>query len=128
MAHNFFEPQPITGANVYYLRTVLHDWDDENALVILQRLVPAMDLESLILIDDMAFPDTGAHWWSACLDLHMLAVLGAHEHEIVRSLGGLGGRMQSILHLQPAGLSGEGHISIQVWEGSTHDCVRLELD
>lgn len=79
MAHTFFEPQPITGAKAYYLRTVLHDWDNENALVILQRLVPAMDLESLILVDDMPFPDTGAHWWSACLDLHMLAVLGAHE-------------------------------------------------
>ncbi|KAJ5177092.1 OmtB [Penicillium canariense] len=79
MAHNFFEPQPIIGAKVYYLRTVLHDWDDEKALVILGRLVPAMNAESLILIDDMAVPDTGAHWWSACLDLHMLAVLGAHE-------------------------------------------------
>ena len=79
MAHNFFEPQPVTGAKAYYLRTVLHDWNDEDSLRILGQLVPAMDKDSLILIDDMALPDTGVHWWSACLDLHMLAMLGAHE-------------------------------------------------
>ncbi|KAJ5144350.1 OmtB [Penicillium atrosanguineum] len=79
MAHNFFEPQPIIGAKAYYLRTVLHDWDDETSLKILAQLVPAMNSESLILIDDMALPDTEVHWWSATLDLHMLAMLGAHE-------------------------------------------------
>ncbi|CAI7654987.1 unnamed protein product [Penicillium glandicola] len=79
MAHNFFEPQPIIGAKAYYLRTVLHDWDDDKSLDIMGNLVPAMSPDSLILIDDMALPDTEVHWWSACLDMHMLAMLGAHE-------------------------------------------------
>ncbi|KAL1971164.1 hypothetical protein VTN77DRAFT_115 [Rasamsonia byssochlamydoides] len=79
MTHDFFRPQPIQGARFYYLRTVLHDWDDDKAVAILQNLIPAMSADSQILIDDMALPNTGVHWWSACLDLHMYTMLGALE-------------------------------------------------
>lgn len=71
--------QPVRRAKFYYLRTVVHDWDDEKAAAILLRLLPALGPDSVILIDEMALPTTGAHWWSACLDLHMYAVLGALE-------------------------------------------------
>ena len=30
-AYDFFKPQPVKGAKVYYLRTVLHDWPDKQA-------------------------------------------------------------------------------------------------
>jgi demethylsterigmatocystin 6-O-methyltransferase len=56
---------------------VLHDWDDEKSLEILKNLVPAMGPDSLILIDEMVLPNTGVHWWSAWMDLHMLTILGA---------------------------------------------------
>ena len=29
MKYDLFDPQPIRDANVYYLRTVLHDWPDK---------------------------------------------------------------------------------------------------
>lgn len=32
MEHNLFRPQPVHGADVYYIRWVLHNWSDENAL------------------------------------------------------------------------------------------------
>lgn len=76
MADKFFEPRPITDAKAYYLHTVLHDWDDENVLAIFERLASVMDSGAL---DDMAVPDIGAYWWLASLNLHKLAVLGAHE-------------------------------------------------
>jgi hypothetical protein len=96
MAHNFFTPQvvngkpphhqkvkfhadPCIGAQFYYLRTVLHDWEDNEAVSILKNLIPAMAPGSKILIDEMVLPNTGVHWWSACLDLHMYAMLGAME-------------------------------------------------
>lgn len=79
MVHDFFGPQPIKNAKFYYLRTVLHDWSDEKCIQILKNLIPAMAPDSQILIDEMALPATGVHWWSACLDLHMYAVLGALE-------------------------------------------------
>lgn len=41
-----------------------------------------MSPDSQILIDDMALPNTGVHWWSACLDLHMYTMLGAMERNV----------------------------------------------
>ncbi|KAL8723149.1 MAG: hypothetical protein Q9225_000490 [Loekoesia sp. 1 TL-2023] len=82
MAHDFFKPQPIQNAKYYYLRTVLHDWADEKAEAILKNIVPAMGPDSQILIDEMVLPNTGVHWWSACLDLHMYAMLGALERNV----------------------------------------------
>ncbi|KAI9649720.1 hypothetical protein NHQ30_002301 [Ciborinia camelliae] len=79
MGHDFFTPQVVNGAQFYYLRTVLHDWEDDEAVQILKNLIPAMAPGSKILIDEMVLPNTGVHWWSACLDLHMYAMLGAME-------------------------------------------------
>lgn len=72
----------LKGAKYYYFRTVFHDWDDEKSLEILKNLVPAMGPESRILIDDMVLPNTGVHWWSACLDLHLFSILGAWERNV----------------------------------------------
>lgn len=38
-----------------------------------------MGPDSKIIIDEMVLPETGVHWWSASLDLHMYAMLGAME-------------------------------------------------
>ncbi|KAI4241941.1 MAG: hypothetical protein L6R42_011153, partial [Xanthoria sp. 1 TBL-2021] len=43
--HNFFEPNPITGAKIYYLRHVLHDWPDHKCQEILKHVKDAMDAE-----------------------------------------------------------------------------------
>lgn len=32
MEHNLFQPQPVQGADVYYIRWVLHNWSDKNAI------------------------------------------------------------------------------------------------
>ncbi|KAL9599999.1 MAG: hypothetical protein Q9219_003468 [cf. Caloplaca sp. 3 TL-2023] len=82
MAHDFFLPQPVLSAKYYYLRTVLHDWADDKAEAILKNIIPAMGPDSKILIDEMVLPNTGVHWWSACLDLHMYAMLGALERNV----------------------------------------------
>ena len=82
MPHDFFTPEPIQDAKYYYLRTVLHDWPDDKCERILKNIIPAMGPDSKILIDDMVLPNTGVHWWSACLDLHMYTVLGAMERNV----------------------------------------------
>ncbi|MCJ1394031.1 hypothetical protein MMC18_006909 [Xylographa bjoerkii] len=78
-AHDFFEPQPATGARFYYLRNILHDYPDERCLLILKQLKDAMGKESVILIDEMVLQDSGAHWRATQLDLTMMACLGAME-------------------------------------------------
>lgn len=78
MAHNFFEQQPVKNAQIYYIRRVMHDWQDKDAARIMKAIVPAMAKDSRIIISDMAIPepvtprDTGAIW----LDLMMLTIGG----------------------------------------------------
>ncbi|MCJ1382181.1 hypothetical protein MMC17_005293 [Xylographa soralifera] len=78
-AHDFFTPQPVTGARFYYLRNILHDYPDERCLLILKHLKDAMGKDSVIVIDDMVLQDSGAHWQATQLDLTMMACLGAME-------------------------------------------------
>ncbi|KAL2444816.1 hypothetical protein ABEF95_017277 [Exophiala dermatitidis] len=58
MPHNFYLPQPIPSAAVYFLRMILHDYSDPWALKILRAIVPAMGPDSKIVIMDQVMPDT----------------------------------------------------------------------
>ncbi|KAI9751446.1 MAG: hypothetical protein M4579_006056 [Chaenotheca gracillima] len=78
--HDFYTPQPIKGARAYYLHSVLHDWGDENALKILQQLVPALEKGySKILINENVIPDTGASWEMTSLDFYMMGLAASRE-------------------------------------------------
>ncbi|KAI1779470.1 hypothetical protein F4818DRAFT_141579 [Hypoxylon cercidicola] len=79
MAHDFFSPQPVKGAKYYYLRAILHNWDDDKAAQILANIVPAMSANSQVLIDEVVIPDQGAHVWPAGLDLQMYTLFGTSE-------------------------------------------------
>ena len=57
----------------------MHDYPDDKCIAILRNLIPVMDQESRILIDDMVLPDTGVHWQAAQLDLTMMAALASVE-------------------------------------------------
>lgn len=69
----------LTGAKYYYLRAILHNWDEDKAVQILASIVPAMSADSLVLIDEVVIPDKGAHVWPAGLDLQMLTLFGGSE-------------------------------------------------
>ncbi|KAL6234377.1 S-adenosyl-L-methionine-dependent methyltransferase [Aspergillus navahoensis] len=52
-AGDFFQPQSVAGAAVYFLHTILHDWPDAECIQILKSLVPAMGPDSRVLIGEM---------------------------------------------------------------------------
>lgn len=56
MAHDFFQEQPVKGADVYLLRWVLHDWSDKYAVKILRNLIPALKKGARVLISDLCVP------------------------------------------------------------------------
>lgn len=58
-AHDFFSPQPVSGADVYLLRFMCHDYSDKYAAKILQGLVPALGPKSRILLFDGIMPAPG---------------------------------------------------------------------
>ncbi|KAK7715906.1 hypothetical protein SLS57_006657 [Botryosphaeria dothidea] len=80
MAHDFFTPQPLKGALVYYLRRIMHDWSDDRCRDILSNIRGAMGPESRILIHErvMSNPPSSN---SAVDDLAMLNLGGKERTE-----------------------------------------------
>ena len=60
MAHDFWEPNPIKGAEVYFFRWIFHDWSDLYCIKLLRALIPALRSGSRILINDALMPPIGA--------------------------------------------------------------------
>jgi trans-aconitate methyltransferase len=59
MAHDFFEEQPVKGAEVYYYRWTLHNWPDKYCIKMLRALIPALKKGSRVLIMDVVMPPPG---------------------------------------------------------------------
>ena len=79
MKYDMFTSQPIKGAKAYYMRTVLHDWPDKQALRALRHIRAAMDNESILLINENTLPETSASEYSTELDLSMMACFSSLE-------------------------------------------------
>jgi demethylsterigmatocystin 6-O-methyltransferase len=79
MIHDAFTPEPIKGARFYYLRHVLHDFPDHKVVEILQNIIPAMGKDSIILLDEMLFPDKNVHWHATEIDLTMMSTFASIE-------------------------------------------------
>ena len=79
MIADFFSAQPVEGAKVYYLRNMLHDWNDEKSEVILSSLRKAMAADSVVVLDEMLIPAQGATEGQMMFDVTMMACVGAME-------------------------------------------------
>ena len=56
MSHDFFEEQPIKGAEVYLFRWIFHNWPDRYCVRILKALIPALMSGSRVLVMDFVMP------------------------------------------------------------------------
>ena len=79
MKYDMFTEQPIKGAKAYYMRTVLHDWPDKQALAALARIFEAMSPESILLLNENTLPSTDVPPYSAHLDFTMMEVFSSLE-------------------------------------------------
>lgn len=59
MEHDFFTTQPVKGADVYYLRWILHDWSDKYSICILRSLIPALKPGARIVVNEHILPEPG---------------------------------------------------------------------
>lgn len=79
---DFFSSVP-AGRDVYVLKSVLHDWDDERCIAILQSCRAAMDQAARLAIIELLLPEhmtpSGPMLSAALLDLIMLAYAGGRE-------------------------------------------------
>ncbi|KAF7344103.1 S-adenosyl-L-methionine-dependent methyltransferase [Mycena venus] len=56
--HDFFTPQPQTGASIFLLKQIMHDWSDENCKKILTHLWDAAGSDTRLLLFDTIMPLT----------------------------------------------------------------------
>jgi hypothetical protein len=75
---NFFEAVP-SGADVYILKKVIHDWDDKRAIDILRNCRKAMLPEGRVLLAETIIPPGNEPDLIKFSDLNMLAVTGGQE-------------------------------------------------
>lgn len=78
--YNFFTPQPVKGARIYYFHIVLHDWPDESAVAILKNVRDAMEPGySKILIHEVLVSERAPSLTVTTLDLTMMALFSTFE-------------------------------------------------
>lgn len=82
IAHDFFKPQPTegqyksSGALVYFVRRVLHDWSDEASIRILKNIAKAMNANSRVVINEFLIPEAGTDPEACWVDLVMMTFGG----------------------------------------------------
>ncbi len=90
---DFFEDE-LPACDLYLLMEVLHDWDDEHCLLILQAVRKAMLPHSKLLVIERIYPEGPGPDWTKTLDIQMLTIFGGKqrsqsEHETLFSQAGL---------------------------------------
>jgi hypothetical protein len=80
-AGDFFEQVP-PGGDLYLLKRVVHDWDDERASTILRNCRAAMGERSRLLVIEHVLPPGNAPSWGKLIDLQMLILTpGGRERD-----------------------------------------------
>ncbi|KAI6087974.1 S-adenosyl-L-methionine-dependent methyltransferase [Hypoxylon rubiginosum] len=79
LSFDFWTEQPLKGSRIYYMRNILEDYPDDKALAILENTLPAMSPGSLLIIDEMIIPNSGATLRSTVQDMVMMTSLASAE-------------------------------------------------
>jgi NAD(P)-dependent dehydrogenase (short-subunit alcohol dehydrogenase family) len=68
--------------DIYILSRVLHDWDDQQCRLILQRCAEAMSPKAQLLILERLLPEDDSPSLAAAWDVHMLCNVGGRERTV----------------------------------------------
>ena len=75
---DFFASVP-GGTDVYILKQILHDWNDEQCVTILSNIAKGLPSNGRVLILEMVIPDDRTPTAAQLMDPNMLAVLPGRE-------------------------------------------------
>jgi ubiquinone/menaquinone biosynthesis C-methylase UbiE len=75
---NFFEAVP-EGGDLYYMRWIIHDWDDDLSIKILKNIRQVIPADGKLLLLEAVVPDDNKPHFSKFMDLIMLAMTGGCE-------------------------------------------------
>lgn len=91
------------GGDIYTLRRIIHDWDDERAIVILRNCAQALAPSGRIAVIEQVLPDGPGAGGAALLDMTMMIMTGGHERtadEFTRLFSAAGLRLTRIVPTQ----------------------------
>ena len=77
VAGDFFTSVP--SGDLYVLKQILHDWNDEQATTILRNCARSMTARGRVAIVEMVIPDDGSPTPAQLMDVNMLAILPGRE-------------------------------------------------
>jgi hypothetical protein len=75
---DFFQSVP-AGADAYLMKHIIHDWDDEQSIRILQNIRSAMNKNGKVLIIEMVVPEGNEPSLPKIMDIQMLVTEGGKE-------------------------------------------------
>ena len=78
IAGDFFQSVP-SGADAYFLRHIIHDWDDQQATTILKNCRAVMPSDGRLLLAEFVLPDGPEPFHGKWFDLAMMVVTGGQE-------------------------------------------------
>jgi hypothetical protein len=81
VAGDFFQVVP-RGGDAYMLKSIIHDWDDEHSVAILNNCRQAMAQEARLLVVETVVPPPGEPHYAKYQDLEMLVMLGSQERTV----------------------------------------------
>ncbi len=85
MAGDFFTAVP--EADIYLLKNVLHDWNDEEAVRILKRCRQAMRRGGRVVVIEMLLGEIGEPGLAPLIDLNMMVLLTGRERTLAEFCG-----------------------------------------
>ena len=78
IAGDFFQSVP-SGADAYFLRHIIHDWNDDQSRTILKNCHAAMPTNGRLLLAEFVLPDGPEPFHGKWFDLAMMTVTGGQE-------------------------------------------------
>ena len=102
---DFFASVP--GADLYLLKAILHDWDDDSCVRILRNCRTAAWPGARLVVIENVIREPGKDRFASLLDMNMLAVLPGQEREIGHydELFAASGWERTAVHALPGGRS-----------------------
>ena len=100
---NFFEHVP-SGCRAYIMKSIIHDWDDEQSRIILAHCRKAIPADGVLLLVETSLGEANVPTFGKFLDIAMLSLTGGRERteaEYSALLASAGFRLNRVIPLNP---------------------------
>lgn len=99
LSGDFLQSVP-AGADAYVLKYIIHDWDDDRSVRILENCRRAMAPDGRVLVIEHVVTPGNRFDWGKLVDINMMVIMGSQErtrHEFSRLFGRAGLQLRRVI-------------------------------